>query len=238
MREVVGSPKLTFGVDEIAGTRTFRGLFEDLLEVVPKRGGKYEDLPVDDLCVVNVVLEGQPGGTGEMTVSLSNKLGGSENNYSLEVEWGLLEKALETHPLFKDVTEADRAMMDAWMKLGIKYNKRRQAGQAPRPEINDPDPDNDAHWATMTGLGVKFARLKLKGVESWSMPAPVIRQTRVLSSYPATTRCGKISTPPVSISGYVFLKTADRAARDGSSGGWKRIEEWTGAEEWDTDLYQ
>lgn len=237
VREVVGSPKLTFGVDEIVGVRVFRGLFEDLLQAVPDRGGEYKDLEVDGLRVNNVVLEGQPGGTGEMTVSLSNKIGGGDNSYSLEVDWGLLEKPLETHPMFKDVSEADRAMMDAWMKLGIKYNKRRQGGYAPRPEFNDPDPDNEAHWARMTALGLKFAKLKLKGVETHSIPAPIIRRTKLLSAYPATTACGKISAPPISIPGYVFLKTADRAVRDGSGGSWKRIEEWTGAEEWDTDLY-
>ena len=242
MREVVGSPKLTFGVDEITGARVFRGLFDELLVKVPERGSQYDDLPVDGLRVSSVTLEGQAGGTGEMTVSLSNKIGDGkdekEDSDSLEVEWGLLEKPLEAHPMFKGASEQERSMMDAWLKLGIKYNKRRQGGYAPRPEFNNPDPDTEAHWVKMTTLGAKFARLRLRGVESYFVPAPIIRRTKLTSQRPTSTTCGKISTPPISIPGYKFLKTADRAVRDGAHGNWKRVEEWTGAEEWDKDLYE
>ena len=75
------------------------------------------------------------------------------------------------------------------------------------------------------------------GTTEWSTGVPVVRRT-------TTKRTGKEDkgkawfrdTPPVDVEGdWEFLKTVNETRRDGKS--YTQTEEWTGAKEWDHDLY-
>jgi len=217
----------------VTGTRVFLGKFADLLRAVPPHGGVYQDLPVRGLLVSHSRLVRQRGGLGTLTVYLSTRLG--EDNFELEVEWGLLEKPIETAPPFKNLSDAEREHVRLWEDLGVDASKRREAFEY--PTVNSPDPGSDGDWAALSGAALLLAKKKAKGVEVWQTPAPVVRRTRESITRPTTTRCGRRETPPVSISGYQFVKTSDKATRSGRAGPWSRVEEWTGAEEWDSDLY-
>ncbi len=78
-------------------------------------------------------------------------------------------------------------------------------------------------------------RLK-RGQDTYVVYAPVARRTTKFSTKAGNTRCGFLSNPPgdAAVAGYLYLKTADRSTRDRN---WTRSEEWTGADEIDTEIY-
>ena len=90
----------------------------------------------------------------------------------------------------------------------------------------------------LVGSSLKAARLILKGVESFLTFAPVISRTSTYKSRPTPADYGKICTPPTTVPGsWVYLKTADRIVQQ-TDKTYQRTEQWTGAEEWSTDLYE
>lgn len=128
----------------------------------------------------------------------------------IEVEWVELRKKLEEHPYFDSVSDADRRKIAA--------------------ALNNPDVSPN-----ISGLAIDLYTRLLRGQTEYSIAVPVVRRTThsptSLSSGGAWFR----SSPPVSISGWQFLKTADSVTRQGTS--YVRREEWTGAKEWDPDIY-
>lgn len=238
-----GSPQIAIGVNETTATRVFTGTFEDCIAGAPQPGDAYQDLLIEGLRVVSARIANRRGGLADLTVDLSTRIGGgggggANDPATLEVEWTLVEKPIESAPPFKDLTPLDLAKIRAWEDLPLRCVARKLAFQYPsNPTIVEPDPKNNAHWSSLTGALLLLAQKKAAGIESWQVPAPVVRRTRVTWEKPTVTRCGRRETPPISVPGYQFVKTADRAVREGRSGPWKRVEEWTGAEQWDPDLY-
>lgn len=235
-----GSPKVVVGVAETTATRRFVGTFADCLAAAPTPGQAYQDLPIDGLRVINATVTAGRGGVAELVVELSTRIGGGggggqNDPATLEVEWTLVEKPIESAPVFSGLTAVQLAQVRAWEDLPLSCVNRRLSFQYPL--VAEPDPKNDAHWSSFAGAQLLLAQKKAAGIESWQVPAPVVRRTRSTWEQPTVTRCGRRETPPISIAGYQFVKTADRAVREGRSGPWKRVEEWTGAEHVDGDLY-
>ncbi len=243
LTESDGSPKIVFQNGETSAARKFVGTLADCLAAAPQPGAAYQDLPVEGLRVVSATITPGHGGLAELTVELSTRIGGGGGGgqnepATLEVEWTMLEKPIESAPPFAGLSAADLAKIQAWENLPFRCTQRKQGFQYPvSPLIEEPDPKNNAHWVTFTGAVLLLAQKIAQGIESWQVPVPVVRRTRVTWEQPTVTRCGRRETPPIEIAGYQFIKTADRAVREGRSGPWKRVEEWTGAETWDADLY-
>ena len=104
----------------------------------------------------------------------------------------------------------------------------------------------------LTGETLALAEKILKGVEYYSVYTPVLTRTSVVANLAGISLggVGKIGAPTSSGSaaGNVnlstltalakeWLKTADRlqGAIDGT---FQRVEQWTGADKWDPDLYE
>ncbi len=104
----------------------------------------------------------------------------------------------------------------------------------------------------LTGDTLKLAEKILKGVDYFSVYTPVLTRTSVVTDLESLTLggVGKIGEPSGSdtAAGNVdlskltdlakeWLKTADRlqGAVDGT---FQRVEQWTGADKWDEDLYE
>lgn len=104
----------------------------------------------------------------------------------------------------------------------------------------------------LTGDTLKLAEKIIKGVEYFSVYTPVLTRTSVVTDLSEISLggVGKIGTPTSSgsaagnldlstLTGLAkeWLKTADRlqGAIDGT---FQRIEQWTGADKWDPDLYE
>ena len=89
---------------------------------------------------------------------------------------------------------------------------------------------------TLTAGEIVWADKIRKGVESYLLFAPVITLTGTYDGRPDSGVPGYIATPPVSVDGFEYLKTADRV-RQNQDRTWERVQQWTGADEWDTDIY-
>lgn len=104
----------------------------------------------------------------------------------------------------------------------------------------------------LTGDTLKLAEKILKGVDSFSVYTPVLTRTSVVTDLenlslggvgkigePAAgdTAAGNVDLSKLTALAKEWLKTADRlqGAVDGT---FQRVEQWTGADKWDEDLYE
>lgn len=224
LKEQPGSPDWDFGRENTC-TRTFVGPYATALAKRPVRGAKMADMPTD-YRVDRVRVTRMSGGRGQMVVTLS--AGGDTaatqtiDGPQLEIEWANVDKPIESHPNFKDLTESDREAIAGYFATSVAEERaayKAQIGAA-------------AAWTLF--------RLKLKGVESYMVFGPVVRKSST-QNLPATTNsCGQKGEPDATVphpTGYQWLKTADRCTRSGRNGNWQRDQEWTGADEWSDDIY-
>lgn len=206
-------------------TRRFRGPIQTLRAGRPTAGSTMSDID-DAYRVSRVEIIADKGGSGRMIVYLSTLItsaaGGGGNDTTHEVEWVNIEKPLIAAPYFRSgggaaLTQADHEAIETW--------------QADRSTSN---------YSALSTNAKLYANRILAGIESFLLASPVARRTTRSSDKPSSSVCGRRQTPPNFPglpSGYVWLKTADRAIKPGNDSPWERIEEWTGADLWDTNLY-
>lgn len=159
----------------------------------------------------NIVSEGAAGaGTTDETI--------------VEVDAGQLQKSIYDHPAFDDLEDTDKA----------KVRKAVEDKKTEPPPLT-PSGDNINQASNL------FYRL-IKGVESYLVAAPEVKKTTYSYTRPTVGAIGKgtrttAKPDPSAPDGYQWLKTADRAVRQGRKGKWERIQVWTAADEWDELLY-
>lgn len=213
-------------------TRIFSGVYAAVYESAPNRLAQMAGTPAAFL-VDSVRVEKAPGGRGILTVVLAPA---PVQDYTMagnvvyEVEWIETQKRMEEHPVFNStsgsgypnaglylLTDSDRDSIEAW---------RNMPGASQRSSA----------YASLSAHAKAFAARIRRGQESYVVYSPLCRQTRKYATKPDLTRCGTRQDPPaaVKVSGYSYLKTADRATRDRT---WTRIEEWTGAHYIDDVIY-
>ena len=216
------SPELINSKDGLSTVLVYHGTYAALEADQPARlsGVSGYSGYVD---VVN--LKRAAGGRGVMTVTLVPSAWSlTDGTPTIEVEWVEIQKKLETHPRYQPggesaLDDADLDQLDKWRNA----------------------PSSTARASEYATIAASFPELKnlvdklRRGQDSYMVFAPVIRRITGNAEAPTTNRCGVITTPPIEITGYSFLQTADRSAR--KNGRWDRNEEWTGAEVWDTDIY-
>lgn len=137
----------------------------------------------------------------------------SSNQVVIEVEWVELRKKLESHPRYKDIPEAQMRMISK--------------------HIQNPDPDVSPALTNSSAQEL-YTKL-LRGQTEYSIAVPVVRKTSYRPTSLSAGDAWKRGTPPVTIGSWQWLKTADRITKSGDD--FTRVEEWTGAEEWDKDIY-
>lgn len=211
-----------------------QGKYADLEAIVPKKGGTFEGLQV-----VSAELSPAKGGMGLLSVtglkrSTSASTGDPESDETIyEVEMAQLEKPILCHPSFKVYAE----QIELW----------RAGDPAQRAAYKYTDAAGNEGVA-LQGMALKAAQLILRGVESYLVFSPVCRRTTRVSAAAVDEwtdvggACGKRGSPPNECAGMVsgqwqWLKTGDRAVQTAGAGA-ERAEEWTGADEWDADLYE
>ena len=202
-----------------------KGKYADLLAIQPTKGAE----PIANFIVVNSTLVPKRGKMGELTINLIQKdvstVGG--------LPAGALRSTIET-----DMAQLEKPIlaMSDYSGYAPQIALWKDAPADLRSQYKYTDADGDPQ--TLTGEGLKVATLMLKGVETVLMFAPVISRTSIYKSRKDPENCGKIDTPPVTVpGGWVYLKTADRCIQLGDKS-YSRTEQWTGAEEWSTDLYK
>lgn len=231
VRESWESGKITLG-EQVRQQVVKTGLYSALkVEIMGLQRGQELD-GVADMVVDSAELTPGKGSTGKLVVTLVPAGGGGEGaawpdviRSWVEVEMAQIERPLLTHSELnkRESTSGDnlarwRAGGDERLKRAWKYLDDEGEEQ----ELNEEEQ--------------KWARKILKGVESYLVFAPVVTRTTHYRAQPEVGVPGGIETPPLSVAGFAFLKTGD-GARENQDGTWERVEAWTGADEWDADLY-
>ncbi len=227
----------TTGRIQVADTTTRsvvrQGRYDDLKGQVPDRGSHF-----DGGTVVTADLQRTKGGMGLLTVTVRDSSSSrwidtdGDREIVYEVEMAQIEKPILAHTDFK----AYAGQIEMW--------RASAAGVRAALKYTNADGDDVA----LQGKALDAARLLLKGVESYLVFPPVLRRTTKDPRRPRKAfsgiggKCGQIVRPPTKLTGMVagswkWLKTADRA-QQASGGGSERVEEWTGADEWDETLYK
>ena len=102
--------------------------------------------------------------------------------------------------------------------------------------------DGEGNEYELSGFGLDAAKLLAKGVTGYLQFYPVIRKTTRSKSKPSVVCANlmKVGTPdacPLTVAGsWQWLATADNCSQQ-SDKTWRRVQMWTGAENWDELLY-
>jgi hypothetical protein len=176
------------------------------------------------------------GGLAECVVVIRKKAsgpsGGSGDNLlscTFEVEMAQLEKPLLAHPDFSGYAD----VVGKWMNSPPEIKNANKY-------VSGVDANGAATVEDVTGEALTKVLPKIrKGVESYLVFAPVVTKTSVSGDRPDVGKdIGKRCAPDVEPDGdWDWLKTGDRAVQQ-QDGSWQRVEVWTGADEWDQDLYE
>ena len=193
--------------------------------------GSYtvDSTTIDGLTVRSKELSPEDGGLAKLTIVADNIVatggggnGGADPVY--ELEWSREDKDIKNNPKFQ--AGGTYALTDA---------ERREVTDA--LEGNGPLPTTGSKYEL-------FKRLQ-RGVTSYPIGIPVARSTTYSITRPTSSGtwvrgtppalCGAPTNSPQTGAAYVYVKTADRVVR--RSGGFERIQEWSGFEDVDELLY-
>ena len=219
--EQSGSPRYSYSKEGLSIQRIYRGDMAELKEMRPAVGSGGND----GVKVISVeIYPTSVSEIGEMVVkyddftSVSNEVevGTEVLSDEIELEWSQLEKPLACAPIFRGIPLEEIQIVE---------------------KIISGELDESAFEKCTNNLVDDYYEKRRRGVASYLVFAPVVRRTRQTRSKPTCGACGKISSPPMAVGSYVFLKTADRILKSNSDNFWTRTEEWTGADNWDRDLY-
>lgn len=227
-REIPESREVT-REDGTALTIIKDGVYTDLMPLLPVRGQASSDAP--GFNVVSAKLVRRRGGLGRLTIDLAPReyFGGSFSDVilesNIEVDFIQYDRPLLTHPtlLKGDLPMADDLIL--WMN-------------EPNAELKRTWYYHNANGSEdqLTDTEVRWAQKILRGIESFLEFAPVIRRVTTCGGRPEVEAPGSIETPPYEVGNYKYLKTADRLVQNNDKT-WTRTEEWTGANDWDQDIY-
>jgi hypothetical protein len=196
--------------------------------------GSYtvDSTTIDGLTVRSKELSPEAGGLAKLTIVADNIVatggggnGGGGTDPVYELEWVREDKDIKNHPKFQaggtyELTVAGRQAVD---------NALNNDGVAP---------------ASNSNAYQLYSRLQ-KGVTSYPVGIPVARSTTYTITRPTSSGawvrgtppalCGAPANSPQTGAAYVYVKTADRVVR--RSGGFERVQEWSGFEDVDALLY-
>jgi len=220
LHEAPDSPRFEDSDTGARYVRVFHGPYGTCLSQKPTRGSAVAGHP--GFKVDSISVEKGPGGKGILTFAMViNPI--TEDLPVYEIEWVESQKDLLTHPIYRQ--GGTRLLNDTDLDQIEDWKSRSSASE--RTAKFDGLSNNAKHAAT------KLRR----GTDSWVAYSPVARVTTIHPSKPNTGGCGTRNAPPAecSVGGYTYVKTADRLARRTRQ--WERVQEWTGAEYVDPDLY-
>lgn len=221
------SGQITVG-DTVKRVVILDGTYAALWALTPERGAEYEEW--DGFVVDTAVLAPRRGGLGRLTINLTTYnwfnsiLAETALRETWEIDMAQIERPLLTHPKLTQPGDNYKGV-----HLGRWWN-------APdRDDVFFTYADG-AGEATLTEDEQTWAMKMLSGVESYLQFAPVVTRTAVYDGRPAATKAGFIETPGTKVDGFEYLKTGDRVTQNEDKT-WTRVQQWTGADKWDADIY-
>lgn len=158
-----------------------------------------------------VTLVHTAAGEGRLTVTRESPV--EDPVGTAEVEWVELRKKIETHPRYAEVTDDDMRAVRAAVA---------------DPESGEPD---------VGARALELYKKLLRGQTEYSIGSPVARLTTPLAKDDLTAggTWFREAPPFAHPDGYEWMKTVDQRRKTGRQ--YDRVEEWTGAEDWDADIY-
>ncbi len=229
-------PEWDYSDDKVVCVLRYVGPYTTCLSSRPANDSAVAGYTEEGLRVARTsVREIEEGtGAGELKVTLeaasdqSSEAGfGAIGEPIYELEWAELELPLERHPKCGTL-KADRP-------AGDDEKKRTWDDWA---DFTDADYDGTGggKWSLAT-----YKALKEAGHETYNVAMPIARSTTYYRRNPSGVGAGmytKINPPgkcQAPSTGWQYLKTADRMVREGRLR--TRVQEWTGAPEWNSDIY-
>ena len=224
LTEIPGSPDWNIDENGTSVTLQYEGPY-DLIKLDIDAGkidyGKTVTGLNEKLLIkkIRLVLTGE-GDVGRLTLRLDDYTPGAGTvsigeraGATYEDDWIELEKAIETHPRYEDLSDSEIRDVKKAIDEGTIYNG--------------------------TALAVELYEKLLRGQTAYTLYAPVIRVTTPYEVAPPNGKAGAIEEPPGDIhpEDWEWRKTAYRRVKPGSLGAWDLVEEWTGAESIDEDIY-
>ena len=217
--ELGGQITLKFkGQDDSSFDSTVRAAIPSTHYVVSRRKTPGKGGLAECVVVIRKKASGPSGGSGDNLLSCT-----------FEVEMAQLEKPLLAHPDFAGYAD----VVNKWMNSPPEIKNANKY-------VSGVDANGAATTEDVTGEALtKILPLIRKGVESYLDFAPVVVKTSVSDDMPDVGEdIGKRCAPDVEPDGdWDWLKTGDRAVQQ-QDGSWQRVETWTGALEWITDIYK
>lgn len=229
IKEQSNSPRWRYDQENFC-IRVFEGPITALKSARPQRGSTMADLGQEgqDFTVRTIeIVPVDVSERGRMTIRLSDTSGRSsveiippdpphqDGDEVIEYGWLSIDKDIRYHPWFQDLTLQEREEIDE--------------------ALGSNEPNTSEFSLRQEGLYEKLRR----GQESYVLYAPVVSRVSYSLAQPNIAEVGQLTSPPGNVGGgWDWMKTNDGAVRRGGEGAlWERREEWTGAEEWDPDIY-
>jgi hypothetical protein len=225
--------------------RVWNGSLAKLRAVKPVPG----TVDASGYTVIKSSLKSKAAGQGVLTVTISKQidrltvgLSAGPVKDTFNIAWARAQRPLKQHPRWETIDTTTWAAADAWEReedysLRSDYKYRVPSRDENGKWLHDEDGLPVYDVLEVSASIHDYCDKRMKGVESWDDFNPVVTRTRVYRYEPETGDCGKISTCPKPIGGYVFLKVSDNLSNQGNRGMWSRTESWEGYEAIDEDLY-
>jgi hypothetical protein len=199
--------------------------------------------------VVNSKLKKMPGGKAMLLVTVESTYIDPRyeeippGEYTIELDWVRQDVAIERHPHFSSEGLCDKADVRQYFD---------DPDPTKRAALYESFPENTGEPGAGQGSGRYLIDLKLRGIESYAVYAPVVRRTLDRSTPVTNTNCGyviaasslanflKAPVPLANADGqnWVYLQSGARSVRTGRNKRWQRIEEWTGGIGLPSNIYQ
>lgn len=223
-------------------TLLYHGPYETCLASQPVPGTTIAGYPTN-IFVTKVRVSHQDGGAGQLHITAATKSfdpSNPDNNDAPEnvpiygIDWLEVQRKLTAHPRYavggtKALTTRDLADIDNWID-------EKDAALREVYKYTNTDKDGATTEVTLSANAQDYAAKYQRGQDSYTIFVPEISRTTYYSQQPTTGDAGDIQSPPINVGGsWVYRKSADSARS--TKDGWERTEKWTGADSWDTDLY-
>jgi hypothetical protein len=227
------------GTKRIAGNDSYtlvvKGKYDEMLPLMPVKGDLWAGMP--GFAVDSAVLDPGPGGSGICRIELVEDQAQTypfpNNPLSdlWEIDWRPHEKPILCNPIYD-------AYAGQFIDLELWRNEPKATYRKAFQYQDGVDGDGAPVLVTLQGQMQAVAALILKGVESYTVPAPVVTRTRTYRRRASFGAIGFIETPdkPEFPPGYKWLKTGDNW-KQADDKNWSRREEWTGGDSIEITLY-
>ena len=177
--------------------------------------------------ILTVVCERGFNTGGDVTPATGTKI---VNETIYEIDWVDVSRPLIEHPVFAPGGGGSSVLTE----LDVIELQKREVNEntAKKAEFKFDKVTLGDNAGTLTDNAKRLARGRLRGIEYWVDKAPVARQSDTwVKGPPPPRQAGQKQTPPSFPNlptGYQWIRSADRALRDGAQSRWSSSTDWIG----------